>query len=257
MTETTWRDYYCTGAGNCTYTDYSCSSNCYYCGDGRCDSECGENSSNCPADCGAADSPGSCTITASKYTVNVNESFTITVSASDNDGVDAVYYRDRKSGGSWGSWNGKWCTGSSSCTKSWSVSKSSAGTYEFQGSLRDNDGNYYYCGPISVTVQSGGGGTVCYYRGNRGSGMSCESYCKWLGEGFTGCSYISMSQSDYYKGYYEVPPPSGSCAGGDYCRWYTGTCSTVMQDWGWPPAGCSPCCCSGNYLYFTWCCCVK
>jgi len=50
---TTWRNYYCT-SGNCTYTDSTCSGSCYSCGDGTCNSSCGENQYNCSQDCGSA-----------------------------------------------------------------------------------------------------------------------------------------------------------------------------------------------------------
>ncbi|MCD5396217.1 MAG: DUF11 domain-containing protein [Candidatus Pacebacteria bacterium] len=47
----TLRDYYCF-LGKCSYRDTQCASQCFYCGDGVCNSECGESSSNCPQDCG-------------------------------------------------------------------------------------------------------------------------------------------------------------------------------------------------------------
>ncbi|MEA3452810.1 MAG: hypothetical protein U9Q96_00540 [Patescibacteria group bacterium] len=46
-----WRNSYCSG-GVCGYNDIQCHSNCYSCGDGICNSECGENQYNCSQDCG-------------------------------------------------------------------------------------------------------------------------------------------------------------------------------------------------------------
>jgi len=42
------------GSGDCAlWSNYqSCDSECYYCGDGDCDSTCGESQSSCPRDCG-------------------------------------------------------------------------------------------------------------------------------------------------------------------------------------------------------------
>ncbi len=57
---TTRRTYYCSCSGfcgsACIYTDTSCSTRCYSCGDRTCNSSCGENSSNCAIDC-----PPACT----------------------------------------------------------------------------------------------------------------------------------------------------------------------------------------------------
>ncbi len=47
----TRRDYYCSG-GTCLYNDSICSSQCYSCGNGVCNSECGETQYNCSQDCG-------------------------------------------------------------------------------------------------------------------------------------------------------------------------------------------------------------
>jgi len=49
---TTYRDYYCSG-GSCTYSSTSCSTNCYSCRNGTCNSSCGETCSNCSNDCGS------------------------------------------------------------------------------------------------------------------------------------------------------------------------------------------------------------
>ncbi|MCD6477513.1 MAG: hypothetical protein J7K87_00745, partial [Candidatus Aenigmarchaeota archaeon] len=43
-------DYYCSGT-SCLYSTHTCDSRCYSCGDGKCDSSCGENNDNCPWDC--------------------------------------------------------------------------------------------------------------------------------------------------------------------------------------------------------------
>ena len=50
-TGTTYRDYHCSG-GTCSYSDQTCSTQCFYCGDNICNSSCGENTSNCSQDCG-------------------------------------------------------------------------------------------------------------------------------------------------------------------------------------------------------------
>ena len=76
----TFRDYFCTGWGICTYQDTQCSSRCYSCGDGTCNSECGENSSNCPQDCGYPELNVSCYAQPNPAQVNENVSFIASVS---------------------------------------------------------------------------------------------------------------------------------------------------------------------------------
>ncbi|MCD5396206.1 MAG: fibronectin type III domain-containing protein [Candidatus Pacebacteria bacterium] len=150
------------------------------------------NIARCKTQADPPDAPGSCSITASKYTVQVNENFTIYVSASDNDGVNQVYY----------GWGGslstpQYCYGSSSCTKSWSRSESFPGTYSYGGGFFDNNNNWYECGPITVRViERGDGGTSpC------SASLSCGSTTQnsiTLNYSFSNCGTVNLYRGSTY-----------------------------------------------------------
>jgi hypothetical protein len=116
----TWRDYYCTGWGICAYTDTNCSPNCYSCGDGTCNSECGESSTNCPEDCGWPELNITCSVNPNPAQVNQLVTFT----ASPSGGAGTYTY----------SWSGACSNNQQNCSTSF-----------------NNPGNY----SATVTVTSG------------------------------------------------------------------------------------------------------
>jgi len=142
----TFRNYFCTGWGICSYTDTQCSSPCYSCGDGTCNSECGENSSSCPQDCGYPELNVSCYAQPNPAQVNENVNFIASVSG----GTGNYTYL----------WNGA-CSGTqSSC----SISFSQPGSY---------------CATLTVTSDSQQKSATCSVQVNE---LSCTDECSYMGE---------------------------------------------------------------------------
>jgi hypothetical protein len=87
------------------------------------------------------------TFTVNKSTFSPGETITLTLSANDShSGIKwlQAYYQ--------GSWHSQDCSGLSSCTKSWSFSESSFGSYTYSGNIYDVANNGSYSSPSTVTV---------------------------------------------------------------------------------------------------------
>jgi len=86
----------------------TCDNKCFSCGDGTCDSQCGENYSNCSKDCDSPDLP----------------SPTVDIKANNSDGPITISYNNSATV-SWSSENADRCCASGD----WSGTKSTSGTY--------------------------------------------------------------------------------------------------------------------------------
>ncbi len=158
----TFRNYFCTGWGICSYTDTQCSSQCYSCGDGTCNSECGENSSSCPQDCGYPELNVSCYAQPNPAQVNENVNFIASVSG----GTGNYTYL----------WNGA-CSGTqSSCSISFSQSGS-------------------YCATLTVISDSQQKSATCSVQVNEPQ-CQCSEWSQWQNQGCGqgGCSSTEMYQ---------------------------------------------------------------
>jgi len=160
-----YRDYadtyqYCNGSGSCStlncsaYSNplqYSCgtckyisSSNCTGATLGSCSNyslgtSCGTNQ-----ECNGSGSCSTCyfptgSISASKTTLQIGETFTLSVAG--NDDHDVYYLTYNKGSNTWNEGNKQQCVGSqTSCTKTWDISESTAGTYTYYAWVQDSDG---------------------------------------------------------------------------------------------------------------------
>ena len=87
------------------------------------------------------------TFTVNKTSVVLGETITLTLTASDSlSGINVVQANYQ------GSWHNQSCGGASPCTKTWSFSESSLGTYTYTGNIYDVVGNGSYSSPSTVTV---------------------------------------------------------------------------------------------------------
>ena len=178
-----YRDYddryrYCDGAGSCAalncnvYSDslqYSCgtckyisSSNCTGGTQGSCTNYSKGTSCGTNKEC---DGSGNCvtcyyptgSTSASKTTVNTGETFTITVAGHDDD-HDVWQLTYNKDSNVWNATNEQTCLLQQyDCTKSWSITESTAGTYTYYGRVRDSDdvhgcSSWHEAGAGSATV---------------------------------------------------------------------------------------------------------
>jgi len=158
----TFRDYFCTGWGICTYQDIQCSSQCYSCGDGTCNSECGENSSNCPQDCGYPQLNVTCQAQPNPAEVNQVVNFI----ASATGGTGQYSY----------SWTGS-CEGNQQiCSTSFS-----------------NPGNY--CAVVTVTSGDQTKTASCFVTVNEPQ-CECSAWSDWQNQGCgkDGCAANQMYQ---------------------------------------------------------------
>jgi len=158
----TWRNYYCTGWGICTYTDTSCSPNCYSCGDGTCNSECGESSTNCPEDCGYPELSVTCSVNPNPAQINQLVTFT----ACPSGGTGTYTYL----------WSGACSNNQQNCSTSF-----------------NNPGNY----SATVTVTSGNQtkSTSCSVTVEEPQ-CECTAWSDWQNQGCGqgGCSSTQMYQ---------------------------------------------------------------
>lgn len=104
--------------------------------------------------------PVSGTLSVSKESPAVNESFEISISARDAQGVESVWVNSK---GQWQSFN---CNYNTSCTYRWTISEPQAGEFTYYGYVhgRRQDGskeeNYTSPSFVKVRVQEGGGGVT-------------------------------------------------------------------------------------------------
>ncbi len=158
----TFRNYFCTGWGICTYQDTQCSSQCYSCGDGTCNSECGESSSNCPQDCGYPELNVSCYAQPNPAQVNENVNFIASVSG----GTGNYTYL----------WSGV-CSGNQSfCSTSFSQPGS-------------------YCATVTVTSGSQQKSATCSVQVNEPQ-CQCSDWSQWQNQG---CGQGGCSSNEMYQ----------------------------------------------------------
>ncbi len=116
------------------------------------------------------------TLSVDPTTVCTGNTINVIVSATDVDGVKYIYYWS----GSWVSYN---CEGATSCSHTWSISKSSSGSYYIYGYYLDSLSNGEWTSPSSITVtvlrdngQTCSAGDECC-SGNCVDGYCCNSAC--------------------------------------------------------------------------------
>jgi len=111
------------------------------------------------------------TLSVSPTTVCTGEIIDVTVSARDSDGVSYLFYWD-------GNWNWYYCGNSIFCSHTWSISKSSSGSYDIKGYYFDSNYNGAWTSPskITVTVLKDNGET-CSTGGECCSGYCIDGYC--------------------------------------------------------------------------------
>lgn len=111
------------------------------------------------------------TLAVSPTTVCSGDTIDITVSATDSDNVSSIWYLD-------GAWNSYDCGNVPSCSHTWSISKSSSGSYSFNGYYYDSLGNGAWTSPsyITVTVLKDNGDT-CSAKSDCCSGNCVDGYC--------------------------------------------------------------------------------
>lgn len=158
----TFRNYFCTGWGICTYQDTQCSSNCFSCGDGTCNSECGETSANCPQDCGYPELEVSCYAQPNPAQTNQQVNFVAQVSG----GTGNYNY----------SWSGACESNQSTCSTSFA-----------------NPGTY--CATITVTSGNQEDSATCSVQVNKPQ-CECGSWSNWQNQGCGqgGCASNQMHQ---------------------------------------------------------------
>lgn len=231
----TYRDYYCSG-GVCSHNDQTCSSQCYYCGDGECNSECGENTSNCCQDCGCGDEedPATGNLSANRTSLCEDETVNISISAQDDDGIEKIslYYS--------GSWHNHDCSGNTTCNKTWSISEGHEGYYNYTGMVYGKKVNgsqeQAYTSPSTITIHFDDCGEDCQdecaYSGQvRCSGYSSRQTCgnydsdsclEWSNsQSCSGATYCGYGSCD------EDERPEWYCSGG-YCEYrcnYSSSCN--------------------------------
>jgi len=200
-----YRDYadtyrYCNGSGscatlNCSYSNslkYSCgtckyisSSNCTDGTQGSCTNYSQGTSCGTDKEC---DGNGSCkncadptvTISPSKTTVDPGETFTITVTGTDDYDVWHCYVKEDA-----GTWQSQQCIGSqTTCAKGWNFTKSTPGTYTYYGKVVDSDdvngcADYHWSSvkSVTVTVSKKPNGTSCTAGSQCQSGYCVDGYC--------------------------------------------------------------------------------
>jgi len=145
-----------------------------------------------------ADDPVQCSITTSKTSVSVDESFDITVKAQDDDGVARIYYLEP---------NGRWtvlksCGGATDCSGTISRSENSAGTYTYYGGaygyLPDGKNELFArCGPVKVTVTEAKSITVISPNGGEKWVVGNSYDITWQA---IGIDTISITLIDYRAG---------------------------------------------------------
>ena len=159
-----YRDYadsyrYCDGAGSCAVLNcssyeavfqYECGT-CKYIPSNYCTGDYKGSCANYSAgtSCGTnkeCDGNGNCvtcyyptgSISASKTSVETGETFTISITG--NDDHDVYYLTYNKDSDVWNDTNKQKCIGSqTTCTKSWDIVESTAGTYTYYGWVQDSD----------------------------------------------------------------------------------------------------------------------
>jgi hypothetical protein len=178
-------------------------------------------------------------ISASKTSVNVGETFTLTVSAqtSDSQGID--YINVCYPGGTCPK---HFCNGLTSCSNPWSRSESSSGSYTYTGHAIGKNGLIASNDGVGVTVQVGGGGTttttvqscskssdccsVCKDPNSCGRCFNNKCYCESCG---AGPSYCDPSLNQYDCGCAGTTGCQDSDGGKDYNT--KGTCSGENGDY--------------------------
>jgi len=231
---TTYRDYHCS-SGTCSYSNQTCSTQCFYCGDNVCNSDCNENTSNCSQDCGSDENEDLPTgnLFANKTYTCEGETVRITINAQDDQGIEklSLYYS--------GSWHNQSCSYNINCTKTWNVSNGNQGYYNYTGKIYgkkiDGSQEQVYSNPSVITIQFDDCGNdcsnECSYSGQRrcynsNSNQVCGDYdsdscLEWSNpdscQGSTGCGYGKCDNDER---------PQWSCSGG-YCEYdcdYNSSC---------------------------------
>ena len=90
--------------------------------------------------------PVSGTLSVDKTTVSVGGNITVTITAQDDQGVSKVMLWGHHSEGAGSGWDSQYCNGATSCTKTWTLSESTAGNKYYYG--------YIYGYKTNQTIES-------------------------------------------------------------------------------------------------------
>lgn len=137
---------YCSGSGtscsgSISYGSWSTYDNC----DSMETCAAGDSSCNTTASCDTTAPSG--TLTVSPNPAQVGQTITITITATDNYDVNQIqaYYQ--------GSWHTQWCDGiQTSCTRTWTLTESTTGTYTYKGFVYDSNSNGAWTSPSSINI---------------------------------------------------------------------------------------------------------
>ncbi len=91
-----------------------------------------------------------CTMRASKSSVGMGENFTLTIEAQDPAGVSTIHYRDAQQ--NWAPHQG--CNNAKQCTKTFSLSRTAAGVYEFRSGFFNAQNQWRDCASVRVAVSA-------------------------------------------------------------------------------------------------------
>jgi len=203
-------NYSCNTSSVCAYTGNSCTLACCQAYRGS-TASCVSGVCTLPVD---TTPPYSVTISASPATVTTGQNITVTISGYDNVDVLQIqaYYQ--------GSWHTQTCDGVQTyCSRSWTFTETTAGTYGYQGYIYDtsNNGAWASPNPVYVTVNAAcactqgslasNNCTSCNYRtpyyyncncstyaGSASYDTSCSSLCSANG---SSCTLANQCASGY------------------------------------------------------------